>query len=305
MDVDIEQFHSRHFEPYVKMDTLTLEVSKRLEAAVERMPAFPKSVQKMLELTRDIDCEPKEIINIIEKDPVMTIKILRLLNSASYALPYKIISVQRAVVFLGLNTVKNLAISFASVGVLPSSNAAGFDLDRYLRHSLISAGIARQLAASHATGQIDPMDCYIAGLLHDFGKVVFAQFMAEEFREALRTSDESGRGLHDTEGEFISANHTVVGSMLAERWQFPNSMVDCLRRHHDVPVADGVLSECLYLANTISKKIEQPENTLPLVHSSDWRGKLIQLTVDEAVASLGDLGRFATEADTFIQTSRS
>ncbi len=287
------------------MGTLTQEISKKLEAAVERMPAFPKSVQKILELTREINCAPNEIVAIIEKDPVMTIKILKVLNSASYGLPKKVISVHHAVVFLGLNTVKNLALSFAVVGVLPSSNAAGFDMDLYLRHSLICAGIARQLATSHAVGKIDPMDCYIAGLLHDFGKVVFSQFMVDKFREALHTSDESGRRLHDTESEFIGADHTVVGSMLAERWQFPDTLVECIRRHHDVPVANGILSECLYLADTISKRILHTEDTPQLDNPKDWRGKAIPLTVDEAVTSLGDLGRFVSEANMFLQTSRT
>lgn len=289
------------------MDSLSSEVSKRLETAVERMPAFPKSVQKILELTRNINCAPKDIVSVIEKDPVVTMKILKVLNSTFYALPNKVTSVNRAVVFLGLNTVKNLALSFASIGVLPNSNSAGFDMDRYLRHSLIAAGVARQLATSHAAKQIDPMDCYIAGLLHDFGKIVFAQFMVEEFREALQTSNKSGQRLHDTESEFIGANHAVVGSMLAERWQFPKTLVECIRQHHDVPVAEGPLSECLYLADTISKKIIYAKNKSEpqLDNPPDWRGKVIRLTVDEAAISLGDLDRFASEADMFLQTSRS
>ncbi len=285
------------------MVTLTLELSKRLEAAVENMPAFPKSVQKILELTRNINCAPKDIVAIIEKDPVVTMKILKVLNSAFYALPSKVTSVNRAVVYLGLNTVKNLALSFASVGVLPNSNAAGFDMDRYLRHSLITAGIARQLAAKHASDQVDPMDCYIAGLLHDFGKVVFSQFMAAEFKAALAASHLSGRRLHDTESEFIGANHAVVGSMLAQRWQFPDNLVDCILQHHDEPVSDGCMSECLYLADTISKLTEK--DAAVLEPSADWRSKTMALTVQEAVTSLGDLDRFALEADLFMQTSRS
>jgi len=287
------------------MGTLSPEVSKRLEDAVDRMPAFPKSVQKILELTRNINCAPKDIVGVIEKDPVVTMKILKVLNSAFYALPNKVTSVNRAVVFLGINTVKNLALSFASVGVLPSSNAAGFDMERYLRHSLITAGVARQVAAIHAAGRIDPMDCYIAGLLHDFGKVVFAQFMAEEFHQALQTSDETGRRLHDTESEFIGANHTVVGSMLAERWQFPAALVDCIRHHHDIPVADSLFSECLYLADTISKRVVDPTALPHADYDPNWHGNAIPFTVDAVANSLGDLGRFASEADMFLQTSRA
>lgn len=285
------------------MGTLTPEVSKRLEDAVARMPAFPKSVQKILELTRNINCAPKDIVGVIEKDPVVTVKILKVLNSAFYALPNKVTSVNRAVVFLGINTVKNLALSFASVGVLPKSNSAGFDMERYLRHSLITAGVARQIAATHADGRIDPMDCYIAGLLHDFGKVVFAQFMADEFKQALAASQENESRLHQAEQEVIGADHTVVGSMLAERWQFPEGLVECIRHHHDAEIPPNLFSECLYVADTLSKRIANPEAPLS-GYDPTWRGKALGLSVDDIAASLGDLGRFASEADMFLQTSR-
>ena len=127
---------------------------------------------------------------VIEKDPVMTMKLLRILNSAYYSFPKQITSVNQSVVYLGLNTVKNMAMAFAAMGVLPQQNAAGFDVQRYLMHSLTTASLARLLCQKFGKGDTDPADCYIAGLLHDFGKVVYAQFMPGEFKEALVLSGE-------------------------------------------------------------------------------------------------------------------
>ena len=101
------------------------EMNRKISDAVEKMPAFPKSVQKLLELTRDINCQPKQLVSVIETDPVMTVKILKVLNSAYYSLPNKITSVNRSVVYLGINTIKNLALSIAAIGVLPKQNKAG------------------------------------------------------------------------------------------------------------------------------------------------------------------------------------
>ncbi len=285
------------------MASLSPEINARLELAVDRMPAFPKSVQKILELSRNINCAPKELIMVIEKDPVMTIKILKVLNSVYYSLPSKITSVSRAVVYIGINTVKNLALSFAAVGMLPSRNVAGFDIDRYLQHSLVTAGIARQLAQKHGNGQVDPMDCYVAGLLHDFGKVVFAQFMAAEFQEVLQKS--SDRPLHEIESESIGVNHAVVGAMLIQRWNFPETLVECVRDHHENPVMDNPMSECLFLADTIAKRAAEVEGLPPVVYDSNWRGKHIVLSVDRAIASLGDLTAFSAEAQMFKQASRT
>ena len=164
------------------MNEYSTDLEKKLGEAVERMPAFPKSVQKILELTRDLNCSPKVLVQVIENDPVMTMKILRVLNSAYYSLPSKITSINHSVVFLGLNTVKNIALSIAAIGILHKQNAADFDVNQYLLHSLTTAAIAKHLCSK--IGGADQMDCYVAGLLHDFGKVVFAQFLPEGFRAA-------------------------------------------------------------------------------------------------------------------------
>ena len=203
------------------MTETSTELTRKLSAAVEKMPAFPKSVQRVLEITRDINCNPKDLIVVIEKDPVMTMKLLRILNSAYYSFPTPITSVNQSVVYLGINTIKNMALSFAAAGMLPPTNAAGFDIQRYLMHSLTTASLARMLCQKFGADGTDPTDCYIAGLLHDFGKVVFAQFMPAEFKEALAMSGEQNTSLHTAEKKIIGADHSLVGAMLVEKWQFP------------------------------------------------------------------------------------
>jgi putative nucleotidyltransferase with HDIG domain len=275
-----------------------------LGIAVERMPAFPKSVQKILELTRNINCLPKELVAVIEKDPVMTVKILKVINSAYYGLPNKINSVAQSVVYLGINTVKNLALGFAAVGILPRMNSAGFDIQRYLLHSLLVASIGRQLATQYAKGEADPGDCYIAGLLHDFGKAVFAQFMAAEFREAMLQTSLEGKPLHEAERATIGADHALVGAMLAKRWQFPDHMIDCIRDHHNLAAEPSALMDCLRMANQIARKLAIGDSGNP------WReGEAVAAPqrfgddIDVVVASLGDLQRYIDDAQIFAQVS--
>jgi putative nucleotidyltransferase with HDIG domain len=284
---------------------LPLDLERKLGIAVERMPAFPKSVQKILELTRNINCLPKDLVSVIEKDPVMTVKILKVINSVYYSLPNKITSVSQSVVYLGINTIKNLALGFAAVGILPRFNAAGFDIQRYLLHSLITASIARQLATQGAKGEIDPGDCYIAGLLHDFGKAVFAQFMAVEFRNAMVYAAEHQVSLHIAEMEVIGTDHAVVGSMLAKRWQFPDYLVECIRDHHDLTVEPTALSDCLRTANQIARKLEIGDSGHP------WRDDEPAAAphrfgpdLDATIASLGDIQRFIDDAQLFAQVSK-
>ena len=287
------------------MSENTTEINKRLAAAVEKMPAFPKSVQRILEMSRDINCSPKDLVSVIEKDPVMTMKLLRVLNSAYYSFPRQITSVNQSVVYLGLNTIKNMALSFAALGVLPKNNAAGFDVQDYLTHSLVTANLARMLSQKFTFTDADPTDCYLTGLLHDFGKVVFAQFMPEEFKRALTLSNERLISLREAENEVIGTDHTVVGGMLVEKWQFPVGISSYIREHHNAPENPDGVAACLFVANQISKQLGYSApghphvESLPPVLEERFGGN-----VSDVIACLGDLSKLVDEAQLFAQTSK-
>lgn len=280
---------------------LSPELERKLTVAVDRMPAFPRSVQKVLELTRNINCLPRELVGVIEKDPVMTMKILKVINSAYYSLPNKITSINQSVVYLGINTIKNLSLSFAAVGILPRTNTAGFDIQHYLVHSLATASVARQLCTQFAKGTADPGDCYVAGLLHDFGKVVFAQFMAAEFREALQKAMVENAPLYQVERDLIGVDHGVVGAMLAKRWQFPETLVACIRDHHREDAAPSAMLECLRVADQICRLALSASDENP-----DWSAQapacpgLFGNDLSKVVASLGDLEKIILDARTFV-----
>lgn len=287
------------------MTETSTELTRKLSAAVEKMPAFPKSVQRVLEITRDINCNPKDLVVVIEKDPVMTMKLLRILNSAYYSFPTPITSVNQSVVYLGINTIKNMALSFAAAGMLPQQNAAGFDIQRYLMHSLTTASLARMLCQKFGASGADPTDCYIAGLLHDFGKVVFAQFMPAEFKEALAMSEDQTTSLHAAEKKIIGADHSLVGAMLVEKWQFPKSLTETIRHHHGDISPENTLQSCLFVADQISKKLSMGNSgnllveNLPPGLSSRFGGNM-----DDIIARLGDLSSMVEEARSFTKGSK-
>jgi putative nucleotidyltransferase with HDIG domain len=286
------------------MAELSAELSRKLSVAVEKMPAFPKSVQRVLELSRDINCKPKDLVQVIEKDPVMTIKLLRILNSAYYSFPSPITSVSQSVIYLGINTVKNMALSFATAGVLPPHNDAGFDIQGYLMHSLTTASLARMLCQKFGS-DTDPTDCHIAGLLHDFGKVVFAQFMHAEFKEALCMAEEQNISLHNAEKEIIGIDHTVVGAMLVEKWQFPKLLCETIRHHHSDSTSDDKIHDYLFVADLISNKYSMGKSGSHMVEElpSDLAGHFGG-GLDDIVMRLGDLSKVIEEAETFAKGNK-
>ncbi len=276
------------------------ELAKKLAAAVDGMPAFPKSVQRVLELTRDVNCTPKEVVDVIDKDPVLTVKILKVVNSAYYSLPRQITSVGHAVVFLGFNTIKNLALSIAAIGMLPKSNEAGFDGQQYLLHSLATAGIAKQLA--NRLDDADPMDCFIAGLLHDFGKVVLAQFLPAEFRTALQASAAEGISLHAALQRVLGVNHAEVGAMLVEKWRFAPHLVAAIRNQYGENLADSDMVACVFAANQIAKKLQFGFAGNPVVEPlPPTLARRLGGTLDEVIAAQSDLTKIFEEAKVFAK----
>ena len=284
------------------MGQVTPELSSRLSTAVERMPAFPKSVQRILELTRDINCPPKELVAVIEKDPVIAIKILKIVNSAYFSLPSKVTSISQSVIFLGLNTLKNLALNFSTIGMLPRQNAAGFDMQAYLMHSLLTAGIARALVDRYADGEADATDAYTVGLLHNFGKVVFAQFMPQEFHRALELAETDELALHVAEERVIGADHAYVGAMLARHWQFPPSLVACIGGHHQGH-GEGALAECLHVADLISEQLcDEADIDVADISCNGALPPRFDGELGSVVASIASLDKLVEQARMFCQT---
>ena len=276
------------------------ELSKRLAAAVDSMPAFPKSVQRVLELSRNLDASAKELVDVIDKDPVITVRILKVVNSAYYSLPKQITSVGHAVVYMGFNTIKNLALGIAAIGMLPKSSEAGFDGQQYLLHSLTTAAIAKLLAAR--LRGIDATDAFIAGLLHDFGKVVLALNLPHEFRAALQMSQTTGRSLHLTLREVLGADHAVVGAMLVEKWRFAPHVVDAIGNQYGPELGDSDFIACVFGANQISKQLGFGFAGNPWVDAFPPAvAQRLGGSREEVIESLGDLSALLAEAQTFAR----
>jgi len=257
---------------------------------VEKMPAFPMSVHRILEITADINADPKELVSIIEHDPVLIMRMLKLANSPYFRLSQKITSVNHAMVIIGFNTVKNMAISIAAIGILRLKTVAGFDLEAFLLHSLSTATIAKLFAKSMRVPPKESFDYFLSGLLHDFGKIVFAHFKPLDFQQALRIAREKGIPLHKAETEIFNIDHAQVGSILGEKWNLPSNLIEAMKDHHRRDCAGALLTDVVSASNQISRELKIGEGGDPAVEKiPDRIAGLFGADTDSIVGSLGDV----------------
>lgn len=282
------------------METLSPALYRDLLNSIDRMQAFPASVQDILRLTRDSTRPPRELVEVIDRDPIITVKVLRVANSAYYSLPRQVTSIDHAVALLGYNTVKNLALSIALLSAVPPQGQSVLDSKRYLHHSLSAAAFARMLAARIPDGE--PHDYFLAGLLHDFGKVVLAQVIPQDFQKAQDLGNAQSLSLHQALMQVTGIDHARIGSMLLEQWHFPPPLVAAIRQQYLPDASAPAMAVCVYAANQICKCAGMDcSGTDPASAFPPLVQQMLGGTLEQVMASLGDVGAVLQEARQFSE----
>ncbi len=231
-------------------------IPEQVLQAVDRIPAFPKSVQQVLTLAADINCAPKDLVGVLKNDPIFTMKILKVVNSPFMGLSSRVTSIHQASVYLGVNTLKNLALSLAGIGMLPARNKAGFPMQDFWLHSLAVALVSRRLAGLLEVAQQESADFFSAGLLHDVGKAVLALYMPEAFQAALELARQSPLFVFEAEERTLAADHAEVGALVAQRWGFPEVLVQGIAWHHTPERGlELPLVLCVFAADQVCKTL--------------------------------------------------
>ncbi|MGD0768624.1 MAG: GGDEF domain-containing protein [Tepidisphaeraceae bacterium] len=195
-----------------------------------RLPSLPSVAIRVLELVKQENSSIGTVAKVISGDPALSAKVIRTVNSSFYGLPHHVGTINHALVLLGMQTVKTLALGFSLVGTINSKKSAKFDYLRFWRQSLYSAVAARTL--DKALKRKAPEEAFLAGLLTDIGTLAMHQAIGEPYDELLATSQGDQVELIRLSREKFDLDHAEVGGMLAEHWKFPEILVEPIRQHH-------------------------------------------------------------------------
>ena len=210
---------------------------------------------------------------IISRDPALTATVLKLANSAYYGMAREITTLERAVTILGFDTIKNLALSISVFHVFKSREGQLLDLKDLWYHSLGTGLAAKHLALHSPALTYDktlPEQAFICGILHDIGKIAFAQNLPAEMAEILKQTQRGSFSQHEIEKNILGFNHQKAGQAMAELWNFPEDYQTVIRMHHapaTVTINDNpkiaALVMAVYLGNKIAKALHLGESTDP------------------------------------------
>jgi len=202
-----------------------------LVAQVDGIPSLPEAVSEIVSLVNKPDSSAAQVCNVIQKDIGLTAKLLQVANSAYYAFPNRIGSVQLAVSLLGMNEVRNIVLSATVVSMFKSIKGAPFLSFRELWTHSVNCAVAARTIASRVP-DLSPEEAFVGGLLHDVGMVVLLEKMQEDLKKIVQLAKKEEIPFVEAERRYWEHTHARIGSVLARMWKLPKAVAQAAEQHH-------------------------------------------------------------------------
>ena len=193
------------------------------------LPSLPDTYSRLLEVLRSETSSVQQIGTVVEQDLAMSAKLLQMVNSAFFGLPRRIASPVQAVTLLGIETVTNLALTAGIFNQLDAKLVQAFGLDALWSHSLQVAGVSRSLYMELGYSRQEADLPFMAGLLHDLGKLILVAANPDEYRHIVEQSKQQALPIYLAEEESIWTGHAAVGAYLMGLWGLP---LEAVALHH-------------------------------------------------------------------------
>ncbi|MEZ5359426.1 MAG: HDOD domain-containing protein [Candidatus Zixiibacteriota bacterium] len=228
----------------------------KIVGGISNLPTPPIVFTQIQKVLNNPNTSAFDVAAILQEDPAISAKVLKLTNSAYYGLPKEVESVRQAVVIVGLEAIKNLVLSASVFEAFSSGNIDKEYQDLFWRHSLGTAFAARLLAHKmKATAVFDGEAAFSGGMLHDIGKMVISVYMPEEAKKIKELKDQlKEKPDHAIEEQVLGYNHTQVGALLAREWKLPQKLVEAISYHHfpQLNDSDNNLPYLISMANFLT-----------------------------------------------------
>jgi len=275
---------------------------KRIVEKIRGLPTLPNILDKMNKIAGDPNASADQLGSIITDDPASTSRILRIVNSSFYGLQNRISNVSHAIVILGFNAVKSIVLSSTIFDMFAKAGKeAEFDRVEFWKHSIAAGGAAQVIARKMGVKQTE--EFFIAGLLHDIGKVILDQYLNPVFIKILQTVKSRNSLFIDAEMALLGLSHARIGGWLFKKWGLANHIVAAVQYHHEPKLAgdNAKFAAVIHMADILARAIKLGsggDNKIPLADREAWRSLNIPHTEMESL--LTEIGEEFDRAMVFL-----
>jgi putative nucleotidyltransferase with HDIG domain len=232
-----------------------INLANLIEQANELAP-LPASTVRLAGLVSNPSCDLDDVAELIVFDQALTLRLLRVANSAASSPEMPVGDVKNAVIRMGMAQVLALAVAAGAKPVLQARvSAYSLDEGALWRHSVAAATAAETMQAFISVAP--PPETFTAALLHDVGKLVMGRFLSDEILGFIRRAQEVDHmDRLDAESLLLDVNHAELGGLIAQHWKLPQRVVQGITYHHHPERGQDVICDCVHLANQVAKRIE-------------------------------------------------
>jgi putative nucleotidyltransferase with HDIG domain len=247
---------------------------------IDDLPTLPRTVLQITGLVNDPKSSAKDLARVITDDQVLTVRLLKLVNSSFYGFPQRISTVTGAIVLLGFDAIRNLLLTTSVFDLFANRNRQKKqDQERFWDHSLGCAVGAKVIGNYLRHDKIEEL--FVSGLLHDIGKIVEMMFLPDEFSKIVAAVKRDNILMTTAETNVLGYNHAEVGKLLAEKWNLPVKLVQVIAHHHQPDNAGSFAVEAaiVHLADIFCRALNMGyggDHKIPPLDKLAWERLKIQ-----------------------------
>lgn len=268
----------------ILQDLLSSAELRKVVGSIGELPSLSGTYYALLEALKDSNVSIQEVAKIIEMDMGMSAKVLQLVNSAFFGLAQTVTSLRSAAAYLGVETLKNLALATETFRVfVPDARIPSTVYESLQRHAHRSAMIARRIPMPAKMLDVT----VVSALLHDVGRLILASKMPDKYCAVMARVEERGCEPFEAEEEVLGLSHAELGAYLLGLWGFPPLAVEAIAHHHRptrIPHSGFDSSAALYVVNLLDEEME--------THPDDLTGAQLSELARACLEKLGILGRY-------------